>query len=407
MFFSLQISGGAIESLFQLASHLDKSRFNVTVVFLADLPERQHRRFTDMGCEVIVSERAAKSAHDVKRAPPSSGHSARLRRLPFWGNLSSLYHWLRGLGETAKDREESKYYASLLRELGADIVHINNAPDRAQAIIYGAETADVPCVSHVRGMPRLRTRDRKAARKLSALICISEAVKHHIVGQGVIPDKTTVIHNGVDKGPFKRPIRGSIHEELKLEKTTPLVGMIGRLDYWKGHDVFLPAFRQVMGRIPDAKAIVVGGEQGSLRNRHYASDLRGRVSELGLDDSVTFLGHRDDIPDLMRQLRVLVLASTKPEPFGRVLIESMVAGTPVVATDAGGVPEIVSDGRTGLLVPPGNADAMADAISRILLNKAEAKAIVTRAQCDAEKRFTATQTAQRVTVLYDRLLSAN
>lgn len=141
------------------------------------------------------------------------------------------------------------------------------------------------------------------------------------------------------------------------------VGMVGRISPWKGQDVFLRAFAQAFSDDPAVSAHLVGsalfGEQEHERTLHGLADA------LGLGDRVVWHGQVEDVPDKMAEFDLLVHASTIAEPFGQVVIEGMAAGTPVIATDAGGPAETIRDGHDGILVPPGDVAAMAAAMRRL------------------------------------------
>jgi glycosyltransferase involved in cell wall biosynthesis len=136
--------------------------------------------------------------------------------------------------------------------------------------------------------------------------------------------------------------------------------VFSRLAPWKGQHVLL----QALAKLPDVGCIIVG--DALFGEQDYATQLRAMVAELGLGDRVRFLGHRSDVPRLMQAVDVMVHPSIDPEPFGRTLVEAMLVGVPVVATDAGAAPDILERGRAGSLVPSGDAPALARAISAVL-----------------------------------------
>jgi glycosyltransferase involved in cell wall biosynthesis len=164
--------------------------------------------------------------------------------------------------------------------------------------------------------------------------------------------------------------------------------MIGHLTPWKGHEVFLEIARAVADRIPRSRFVVVGG---SIYETHghsgYPEALRQKTAALGLSDRVTFLGARDDVPDLLAALDVLVHPPTAPEPFGRVLAEAMAVGRPVVAARCGGIPEVVEDGVTGFLVPSADVGAFAAAVVRLLEDPALCRRLGHVGRRRAEARF--------------------
>ena len=216
------------------------------------------------------------------------------------------------------------------------------------------------------------------------VIANSRASADTLVAQGGRAAKVRVVYNGLDPAPFDAVTEGDIaaaRDELGLDGA-PVLGVFGRLAEWKGQHVALAA----LAELPGVHLLLVGdalfGEQA------YAASLRRQVELLGLGDRVHFLGFRADIPRLMRLVRVVLHTSTAPEPFGRVIVEGMLARRPVVATRAGGVGEIVTDGRTGVLVPSGDPDSLAAAVERLLADPAWADGIAAAGRADAESRFT-------------------
>jgi glycosyltransferase involved in cell wall biosynthesis len=157
------------------------------------------------------------------------------------------------------------------------------------------------------------------------------------------------------------------------------IGVFGRITRWKGHDVVVRA----LARVPNVSAIFVGEEEDC----GYADELRWLGRELNVQDRIRFLGFRQDVAELMRSVSCVVHASAAPEPFGRVVVEAMLAGRPVIATDAGGVGEIIEHDVSGLLVRPGNADALASAIGRIFDHPAKARAMAERGHQRATQMF--------------------
>ena len=143
------------------------------------------------------------------------------------------------------------------------------------------------------------------------------------------------------------------------------IGMVGRLAPWKGQDVFLRAFARAAAG-GDQRAVIIGS--AIFGEDDYASALRGLAAELGVADRVEFRGFLHNVEAQLGDLDVLVHASVLAEPFGQVIVEGMAAGLPVIASDAGGAAEIVEDGVDGLLFPPGDVDALCDALTRLLLD---------------------------------------
>lgn len=202
----------------------------------------------------------------------------------------------------------------------------------------------------------------------------------------------TVVHNGIDPAPFadidRAEIRAALVRDLGIPATAPIVALFGRLSSWKGQDVAISA----IATVSQAHLVLVGSAM--FDDGGFEAMLRRDVVAQGIGDRVHFMGFRSDVAALMAGVDMIVHASTAPEPFGRVIAEAMMAGTPVIASAAGGALEIVEDG-TGLLVPPGDVDALALAIRHVIDDQAAAAAMAKRARAMAGTRFALSVAVER------------
>ncbi len=219
---------------------------------------------------------------------------------------------------------------------------------------------------------------------VSFVIANSEATRNAFVSCGGRPDLVRVVYNGIDAAPFDAISNldvQSLCDELGLNNTK-LVGIFGRLSRWKGQHVLL----QAMSSLPDLHALIVGG--ALFKDDHiYDDKLRSLAREMGVESRVHFLGFRHDVPALMKLVDIVVHASISSEPFGRVIVEGMLAGTPVIASAAGGAMEIVDSGRNGLLVPPGDSASLQKAIQLILSSRTQAENMAQEGGRDARVLF--------------------
>lgn len=194
-----------------------------------------------------------------------------------------------------------------------------------------------------------------------------------------------VVYNGIDATPFDAvdvaAARARVVADAGLRDDRPLIGVFSRLARWKGQHVLVEALRSV----PDLQAVIVGG--ALFGEDAYEAQLRADIVAAGLEDRVRLLGFRRDVPALMKGVDFVAHTSTAAEPFGRVIVEGMVAGKPVVATRAGGAMELIRDGETGLLVPPGDAAALADALRQLLADPARAARLAERGEAEARETF--------------------
>lgn len=299
------------------------------------------------------------------------------------------------LEQTALAAAHALRLAVRLRRLNPDLVHTNSL----KAALYGGvagRLAGVPVVWHVHdriardylgeGADRLV---RAAARSLpTAIVANSRSTLASLgVGGDVIPNPVLVSKVTSRRGehPFT-------------------VGIVGRIARWKGQDVFIEGFARAF---PDGqeRALVIGAPLFGDDDRRYEAELRALVSQLGLGDRVSFTGFVDDVPASLRQLDVLVHASTLPEPFGQVVVEGMAAGVPVVAPRAGGPAEIVEDDSTGLLFTPGDSAALAARLRRLAADPSLREELSSRARVSIE-RYAPDAIAAQLTEVYRRTLHA-
>lgn len=259
----------------------------------------------------------------------------------------------------------------LIRQMRPHIVHTHTAKAGTLGRL-AARLAGVPVVIHTyhghvfQGyFSPVKTRlflsiERGLARWTDRLLTVSEAVRRDLLLQRIgSPERLRVVPLGLDLDPFLHcdGLRGQLRVELGVGDT-PLVGIVARLVPIKRHEDFLAAAAAVVRRLSACRFLVVG--DGELRD-----SLKARVRALGLDGRVHFLGWRGDLPRLYADLDLVVLTSAS-EGLPVSLIEAMAAARPVVATRVGGVPDLVEDGVTGLLVPPGDPGALAEAIVALL-----------------------------------------
>jgi len=226
------------------------------------------------------------------------------------------------------------------------------------------------------------------------VIAVSGAAKGFCVALGVPGDKIEVIPNGVDLSIFNTNVDGSAMRSKLNVKQGPLVATAIRLVKRKGPEHLVNAFSKVLKKMPNAKLAVAGGGT-------EAASLRAQIKKLGMGKSVFMLGklQREEVARLMVAADVFVLPSLF-ESFGLVLLEAMAVGTPVVCTRTQGALEIVKDGEDGLIVPPGDDDALADAIVRVLSDRQLAKRLMTSGQKTVHEKFSWEKTAKKTLALY-------
>jgi glycosyltransferase involved in cell wall biosynthesis len=278
------------------------------------------------------------------------------------------------------------------RARGRDLVYANSQKAFVVAAAAGL-FARKPVVWHLRDIlaaPHFSATNVRAATALANLraarvIANSQATADAFVAAGGRESLVRVVHNGIDPAPFDAVTgddAAAMRKEIGIEPGEFVIALFGRFHPWKGQQVVLEA----LARLPSVHALIVGAPL--FGEEVFESALHAQAERLGVATRAHFLGFRRDIPSLMAAADVIVHASVYPEPFGRVVVEGMLAGRPVVATRAGGIPEIVTDGESGVLVAPNDPVEMADAIAALRADPARAARIASRGAERARDEFT-------------------
>lgn len=296
--------------------------------------------------------------------------------------------------------------ASWLRREKVTLVHLNSM----KAGFYGGMAARLAGVPTVWDFKDILSEDFFPSfnRKLvvlvgntctDAVVANSHIIGRTFIGQGGRQGKVIVIHNGINLDEFCPDSPASdIRLTLGFTDKTPVVSIFSRLDRWKGHTYFLEAAAQTSRVFPDARFLVVGAT--TFDDEAYATELIRLTESLGLTDRVHYLGFREDIASLMAASDLIVHASTLPEPLGLTPMEAQAAGRPVVAVGAGGVLETVAHEETGLLIPPKDASAMANALITLLGDPARCKLMGQAGRARAEALFDLKINARKVQDVY-------
>jgi glycosyltransferase involved in cell wall biosynthesis len=252
-------------------------------------------------------------------------------------------------------------------------------------------------------LTRMQKRVQRYACQFADCILVNaDAVREWLIGDGYDPSKIAVIRNGVDLTRFDTlPSPVNLRRELGLPDDTPLVGVVSRLSRLKGLEHFLEAAAIVRSRIPAARFLVVG--ETNPMDRAYLTDLKEHAARCGVGEYVTFTGLRDDVPAVLASVTVSVMPSLN-EALSNVVLESMAAGAPTVATRVGGTPEAVMDGVTGILVPPADSAALADAIVHVLNNPQLAAHLGRAARSHIADHFSVRRMVRATEDLYTDLL---
>jgi glycosyltransferase involved in cell wall biosynthesis len=315
----------------------------------------------------------------------------------------------RGLGAASGVLAYRSQLARRLRGERPDLIHSNGM--KMHLLAAWAAPRGVPIVWHLHDYlgprPAMARLLRASARRGVEGVAVSDSVADDaraILG-GRVPVRT--IHNGVDvdrfhPGPGDGPALDRAAGLAGAPAGSVRVGLVATFANWKGHELFLDAAARVPADAP-ARFYVVGGPIYRTAGSQVAmDDLKARAGRLGLGDRVGFTGHRPDPAEALRALDVVIHASTRPEPFGRVIVEGMACGRAVIAMAEGGAAELFADGEDALGCPPRDPAALAAAMRRLIEGRGLRDRLGRAARASAESRFDRTRLAAAWAAVYDR-----
>jgi glycosyltransferase involved in cell wall biosynthesis len=351
-------NGGAQEHLYNLLARIDRSRYDVSVVSLS--PGSAVRKFEREGIPVTIID----DPDDAIAVGALAAHLAVVR---------------------------------------PDVIH--NHMYRAElvgtraAIALGAIGYRRPYVVSTVHSSRVRSaEDRDQLRRLTPhmdqLIAVSHAMERKIADEGRATAPVRLIYNGVDLERYEHQEPCcTLRDEYGMEPGSQIVGVVARLEPEKGHPTLLEAWPLVLRQVPDAYLVVVG--EGGRR-----AELERQSRDLRIAHRVVFTGRRDDVPAVTAALDVAVLPSYR-EAQGLTILEAMAMSRPVVASKVGGIPEVIEDGVTGLLVPPHDPAALAAAIVSLLTDHARADTIGRAGHDLVRDRFCIQLMVREIEAIYD------
>jgi glycosyltransferase involved in cell wall biosynthesis len=288
----------------------------------------------------------------------------------------------------------------MLKQLQPRIVHAHDPHGVAMAALalsMSTQPVKPPLVAsrrvdfHIRG----NTLSRWKYRQVDCFICASDAIRQILVADGIPEARTVTVHEGIDLGRVEAAPPGRPHEEFWLPHEAPLVGNVAALVPHKGQRYFIDAAALVVRQVPDARFLIAG--EGELR-----SALEKQIKDHRLEKHVILAGFRPDVLSIHKSFDVFVLSSTT-EGLGTSLLDAMACAKPVVATSAGGIPEIVEDGVTGLVVPPKDPEALARAIVTLLKDRELRMKLGSAGLARVRERFSAERMVQDTLRVYERV----
>lgn len=368
--------GGAERALLELLGGLDRARYQPLVVLGADGPLAGLLRGRNV--EVLVEPFPAPPLHALARP-----------------------------GVLAAELRAGRRLARLIAARDVRLAHCGDV--LALALLVPAALHGLPVlyqVNYLGGAPRRLAFNLLALWMVDVVVAYSADQRAALRrGTAGLRRRTHVVYPGIEPGDMEGGDGAAFRRELGLAAHTPLVGLVGRYDSWKGHHVFLGAAALVGRQRPDVRFCMVGGALNEAALPHvarYRADVMERRRRLGLEETVRAVDHRPDVPAVLAALDVSVVPS-EHEPFGMVVLESLAARRPVVAADSGGPAEILEDGKSGLLFPTGDAAALAERILRLLDDPELGRGLVREGRRRVEAAFHRDRYARDMEALYGRL----
>jgi L-malate glycosyltransferase len=288
----------------------------------------------------------------------------------------------------------------LIKRLGPDIVHAHDPHGVAMAALalsMSTQLAKPPLVASRRVDFHLKNNSmsRWKYRQVDCFICASEAIRQMLVADGVPAARAVTVYEGIDLERVDAAPPAKLHEELWLPHHAPIVGNVAALVPHKGQRHLIEAAALVVRQVPDARFVIAG--EGQLRPA-----LERQIKEHHLEKHVLLAGFRPDVLSLHKAFDIFVMSSVT-EGLGTSLLDAMACAKPVVATSAGGIPEVVADGETGLIVPPRDHQALADAIVRLLKEPALQQRLGTSGRARVQERFSADRMLRDTLRVYQRV----
>ena len=290
--------------------------------------------------------------------------------------------------------------ARLIKQLRPDVIHAHDPHGVAMAALalsMSTQLAKPPLVAsrrvdfHMKG----NALSRWKYRQVDCFVCASDAIRNMLVADGVPPAYAVTVHEGIDLARVAAAPPADLHADLWLPHHAPIVGNVAALVPHKGQRHLVEAAALVVKQVPDARFVIAG--EGELR-----AALERQIRERHLEKHVFLAGFRPDILSVHRAFDIFVMSSIT-EGLGTSLLDAMACGKPVVATTAGGIPEVVADGETGLLVAPRDDAALAAAIVRLLRDGPLRASMGQAGERRVRERFSSERMVQDTLEVYRRV----
>lgn len=379
--------GGAIISLSHLVNNLDRTMYEPLLFFEMD-PAIVDHLFND-----DIPRRRIKHVVDYMDWQRASRRIMALRIGFFRKLLLYSFSAIRNFFTVIYVLKIVK----ICRGHGVEILHVNNGSGIMEGFLI-ARILGIPVIVHQRGETGGSMFTRYFYRHTDAFIAISRFIRGTIVSNGGSLEKIRVIHN-----PVEVPHMGDdkLRESHNIAKEDICIGVFGRIITWKGQEIFIRAAIELLKRHSRLKIFLIGDASDS--DKSYYRKVRRLAAQSPNKDRIIFTGYVQNVGNYYNLMDIVAHTSISPEPFGRVIIEAMIYGKPVLASDEGGPREIITDGVDGFLVPPGDAVFLEHSLERLIGDRELRQVVGEKARNKALEHFTSQAHAEKVSKIYDEM----
>lgn len=269
--------------------------------------------------------------------------------------------------------------------------------------ILAASLLKIPCVLHCRGLTYNSPFMKFLSKRVNLFLAVSGFIKLDYKKLGIEDRKIQVLFDGDDPERYDPEIDASKEtKEFAVSPGTFNIGSIAMLAEWKGQDVLLKAAKEVLKEIPNCRFFIIG--DSASKDTKYKEGLISLAKNLNINDKVVFTGYRSDIPQMFKILDVVIHSPIKPDPLPGVIIQAAAMKKPIIASNCGGIPEMIKDGESGILFEPGNVEELKNAIIDLLKNKEKREALAENARKTFLREFTLDVIIKKVEQAYETVL---
>lgn len=398
-------AGGSIQSLRHILAHLPRQRYQPLALLSPLVAQEPALRRLDLPIfSYDAQQGTALPAGTGTAQIQASSIAARMRKHHRWGSVWRAGSIARRLG--GRTWPTARFIAHLIAAQDIDLVHLNDALPLAEPGILAAWRQHRPSVVLVRSFTPIDRFHTWISRLPAACIATSQPLLENQRRQKTRFKRVYTIANAIDLSEYQGAAdRLGVRREFGLSPDAILVIVVGRLMRRKGLDIFLQALAQIVPQHPQLHGLIVGGEE--INEISLQNQLQQLAQDLGIGDHIHFSGPRNDVPRLLLASDIASFVPSEPEPFGRVIIEAMAAGLPVIGARHGAIPDIIRDQETGLLVPAADPSALAAALQHLLAQPAKARALGQAGRIRAAAHYSIEQQIRQLTTLYDQILGTS